>query len=227
MLLLHGPEDLSFDPGPDPDIEHIHNTLPAQDPQVHTLASSSAPGSRAPGAAPAPAAEDRCSLASSAGRPGEPAAGTAAQRRHPGQARPRGCRDALLFLLWFTAWSTVIVVLADASLRQHSEHFCGGWLQRARAITGAKCPRAELAGVLAPEDNFWSAAAAQHWAVETYGFTLQAQNPFTCLCTVLYPGACTTGKCGSAHGLKTVRNSLGMYLVMRPVGAPCQSHIAF
>ena len=158
--------------------------LPAPDPQVHSLASSSAPGSHAAGAPPAPAAEKRRSPARSAGPSGEPAAGTAAQCRHPGQARPRGCRDALLFLLWFSAWSAALAMLADISLRQHSEHFCGGWLQRARIVPGAECPQAEPAAVLAPEDNFWSAAAARHWAVETYGFTFQAYSPFTCLCTL-------------------------------------------
>ena len=176
MLLLHGPEDLSFDPGPDPDVEHRHDTLPAPDPRAHSLASSSTAGSHAPGAAPVPAAEERCSLERSAGRASEPAAGTAGQRSHSGQARPRGSRNALLFLLWFTAWSTALVVLADMSLRQHSEHFCGGWVQRSGIVPNAKCTRAEPSGVLAPEDNFWSAAAARHWVVETYGFTLQARS---------------------------------------------------
>lgn len=183
MLLLRGPEDLSFDPGPDRDVEHRHDALSAPDPRIHSLcdpsarslASSSAHGSHAAGAPPG---EDRCSPARPAGRAGEPAASTAAQRRHPGWCHARGSRDALGFLLWFIAWSAVLAALADASLRQHTEHFCGGWLGRARLVPGAVCPRgAEPAGALADEDNFWSGAAARHWAAETYGFTLQASTP--------------------------------------------------
>ena len=182
MLLLHGPEDLSFDPGPDSDAEHSRDmrTAPdlplcnAYDPSTCSLASAGAHGSHA---APAPAAVERCSRARSTGRAGKPAQSTAAQRRHPEKRRPRRCRNALLFMSWFGAWSTVFVVLADVSLRQHSEHYCGGWLQRSRLVHGAECPArplAEAGGGLGTDNDFWSGASARHWAVETYGFALQA-----------------------------------------------------
>ena len=238
MLLLHGPEDLSFDPGPEAGPRPSHEArcasavppptaaLPA--PRSRSPTSMRADGTGAPRVRLAPN-PNSSHVAHGASAPTPPAAALPAPSAHT----PASMSSAALFLGCFVLWSAVMWALADVSLRRHASHACSsGWLPRAGlAPAGAACaPRAaaDSTNVLNPqlgpgEEDYWDSAAARHWAAETYGFALQARTASA------HPAETRVMSWGSSKG---VRRRFHMALAtkhftgcFRQVRYPCKNPI--
>ena len=188
MLLLHGPEDLSFDPGPEagPRPSREARCASAVAPRTAALSTLNpiTPRSRSPTSmradgTSAPDVPRTSHVARGASTPIPPAAALPA----PSLRAPAGMSSAVLFLGCFVLWSAALWALADVSLRRHAANACSsGWLSRAGlAPAGAACAARGSADSTNPklgsgEEDYWDGAAARHWAAESYGFALQART---------------------------------------------------
>lgn len=168
MLLFHGPEDLSFDPGPEPCTRANPGASSASDPPqaAPPAPSPAAPSSRTPERHPGAATNPPRTLS--------PEQTDAAAARAAGWS---GICGMQLLLSWVMIWTAALWVLADASLARHAEHAAGAWLPCMRPTNGKSAHGPDPADRQPSVDDYWDGAAARHWAAESYGFALQACPP--------------------------------------------------